>query len=104
VCQSRGGRAADGVLLKFAVADAPVASVKIDGYSTMALPALIASKIVAGLSAEHRRLRELSDVQRLIAASKLPLDFARQLDSSTREEFKRLWTVAQTPDYHEQGS
>ena len=70
----------------------------------VALPILIGLKVASGLASEQRRLRDLSDVQRLITTLRLPRDFGGELDPSARDEYLRLWTIAQTPDFHEQGS
>ena len=80
------------------------ASVERDGFSVISLEKLVELKLASGLTAEHRRLNDLGDVQRLITALKLTRDFGDQLDASVRNEYYRLWDVAQTPDFHEQGS
>jgi hypothetical protein len=84
--------------------DPRTASVDRDGFSVIALHKLIELKLASGLTAEHRRLNDLGDVQRLITALQLPREFAAQLDASVRDEYDRLWVVAQIPDPHEQGS
>ena len=66
-----------------------------DGINVIALPKLIESKLASGLSAEHRRLRDLADVQDLIIALKLPRDLGDQIDPSVRQEFFRMWDAAQ---------
>ena len=78
------------------------ACVEIEGYNVIALPALIELKLASGLTAAHR-LRDLADVQDLIRVLKLPRELGSQLDASVRDEYLRLWDVAQTPDPHEQG-
>jgi hypothetical protein len=78
------------------------ASIEVEGYRVITLPKLIELKLASGLTAPHR-LRDLADVQDLIAALKLPRELREQLDSSVRDEYDRLWHVAQTPDYHGQG-
>jgi len=55
---------------------------------------LIELKLASGMSAPHR-LRDLADVQDLIAALKLPFAFAETLDASVRETFRNLWHNAQ---------
>jgi len=52
-------------------------------------------KLASGLSAEHRRLRDLADVQDLIIALKLPRDLGDQIDPSVRQEYFRMWDAAQ---------
>lgn len=65
-----------------------------EGLWLITLEKLIELKLASGLSAPHR-LRDLSDVQELIARLKLPLEFADKLDESVRDEFRRLWQNAQ---------
>lgn len=70
-------------------------SVEMGGYSVVNIENLIELKLASGLSAEHRRLRDLADVQQLIETLDLSLDLARQLDLSVRDEYVRLWRLAQ---------
>ena len=65
-----------------------------EGLWLITLEKLIELKLASGLSAPHR-LRDLSDVQELIARLKLPLEFADKLDESVRIEYQRLWQNAQ---------
>jgi hypothetical protein len=58
------------------------------------LDKLIELKLASGLSAPHR-LKDLADVQELIARLKLPLDLAENLDASVRDEYRRLWQNVQ---------
>ena len=60
----------------------------------VSLPKLVELKLASG-QAPHR-LKDLGDVQELIQHLKLPLDFAEQVDPSLRDEFRRIWTDAQT--------
>jgi hypothetical protein len=53
------------------------------------------------MTASHRR-RDLSDVQDLIRAVRLPLDFAERLDTSVQAVYRELWQKAQTADPFEQ--
>jgi hypothetical protein len=55
---------------------------------------LIELKLASGLSAEHRRLRNLADVQQLIETLDLPLELSAGLDSSIRDEYIHLWQLA----------
>jgi len=66
-----------------------------DGISVISLPKLIELKLASGLSAEHRRLRDLADVQDLIIALKLPRDLGDQIDPSVRQKYFRMWDAAQ---------
>jgi hypothetical protein len=73
------------------------ASVAIEkgGLCVVPLETLLELKIASGLSAEHRRLVDLADVQRTIEALKLPKDLAQKLHPSVRAEYGRLWALAQ---------
>ena len=72
------------------------ASIDRDGRRVITLPKLIELKLASGLSAEHRRLRDLADVQDLIIALKLPRDLGEHVDPSVRNEFYRMWDAAQS--------
>jgi hypothetical protein len=72
------------------------ASIDRDGRRVIRLAKLIELKLASGLSAEHRRLRDLADVQDLIIALKLPRDLGEDIDPSVRDEFYRMWDAAQT--------
>ena len=52
---------------------------------------------MGNLSAAHR-MRDLADVQDLIAALGLPLELADQLNASVRDEYRRLWETARPGD------
>ncbi len=65
------------------------------GIRVISLPKLIELKLASGLSAEHRRLRDLADVQDLIIALKLPRDIGNEVDPSVRGEYFRMWDAAQ---------
>ncbi len=66
-----------------------------EGLWLITLEKLIELKLASGLSAPHR-LRDLSDVQELIARLKLPLELADQLDASVQSEYRRLWEITQS--------
>lgn len=66
-------------------------------YDVITLEKLIELKLASGLSAPHR-LRDLADVQELIATLGLPRELSDQLDASVRNEYLRLWqSVQQAP-------
>ncbi len=71
------------------------ASLEVDGVRVVALETIIQLKLAAGLSAEHRTLRDLADVQMLIESLDLPADLASRLDPSVRVEYDRLWNLVQ---------
>lgn len=74
------------------------------GINVIAIEKLIELKLASGMSAEHRKLNDHGDVQRLIAALSLPRDLAEKLDPSVRSEYDHLWTLAHVRDPLGQGS
>lgn len=70
-------------------------AVTLDGFKVVGLESLIELKLASGMSAKHRELRDLADVQQLIETLQLPQDFSRSLDESVRSEYLRLWDLAQ---------
>lgn len=84
----------DGKPKPVAFPDPATASVSIGGIRVIKLEKLIDLKLASGLSAPHR-LRDLADVQDLILAQNLPLEFEEELDESVRTEYRRLWELAQ---------
>jgi hypothetical protein len=70
-------------------------AVDLAGYRVVSLESLIELKLASGLTAEHRKLRDLADVQQLIEVLNLPSDLSRRLDASVRDEYLRLWFLAQ---------
>jgi hypothetical protein len=73
-----------------------------EGLWVITLEKLIELKLASGLSASGR-LRDLSDVQELIATLDLPLALAGQLDESVRPEYRRLWELAQQARHERHG-
>lgn len=69
-------------------------SVERDGYRVITLEKLIELKLASGMTAPHR-LRDLADVQDLISLLELSLELSEQLDSSVRNEYRRLWETVQ---------
>jgi hypothetical protein len=65
-----------------------------EGVWLITLDKLIELKLASGLSAPHR-LKDLADVQELIARLKLPRELAENLEASVREEYRRLWQSVQ---------
>lgn len=80
------------------------ASVLRDGFPVVSLPRLVEMKLASGLSAPHR-MKDITDVGELIVHLELPLEFDSELDSSVRDEYRRLWKIMRErpPDPHEQG-
>ena len=71
------------------------ASVEMGGYRVVSLERLIELKLASGMTADYRQLRDLADVQQLIETLDLPLEFDQRLNPSVRDEYKRLWHLAQ---------
>lgn len=69
-----------------------------DGYPVIVIEKLIELELASSLSAPHRMLIDLGDVQRLIEVRRLPLELQEQLDPSVRSEYHRLWELAQRAD------
>ena len=65
------------------------------GISVIPLEGLLELKLASGLSAEHRRLIDLADVQRAIETLKLPRELGEKLHPSVRAGYGRLWDLAQ---------
>ncbi|MCU1348280.1 MAG: hypothetical protein JWO56_1310 [Acidobacteria bacterium] len=61
------------------------------GFAVVSLPTLVELKLASGLSAEHRRYRDLGDVETIIAALEPPRELGEKLDPSVRDEFYRMW-------------
>ncbi len=68
----------------------PGVTVEREGICVVTLEKLIELKLASGISASHR-LRDLADVQDLIARLGLPLALADQLDSSVQAAYRDLW-------------
>ncbi len=84
----------DGKPKPVAFPDPSVVYTERDGMRIIPIEKLIELKLASGMSAPHR-LRDLADVQDLIATLKLPIEFAESLDESVRETFRQLWHSAQ---------
>jgi hypothetical protein len=68
----------------------PGITVEVEGLRVVTLEKLIELKLASGMSASHR-LRDLADVQDLIARLGLPLTLADQLDPSVQAAYRDLW-------------
>jgi hypothetical protein len=68
-------------------------TVEVEGIRVVTLEKLIELKLASGMSASHR-LRDLADVQDLIARLGLPLALANQLDPSVQAAYRDLWEKA----------
>jgi hypothetical protein len=101
----RAFRGADtGVRIKVLTtrdSDPAATAVNQSGIRVLALEKLVELKLASGMTAPHRR-RDLSDVQDLIRAVRLPLDFAERLDTSVQAVYRELRQEAQATDPFEQ--
>jgi hypothetical protein len=86
----------DGKPKPVAFPDPCKTSIEREGLRVLTPEALVELKLASGMSARHR-LRDLADVQDLIVALKLPLEFGERLDPSVREAFRDAWHAAQAP-------
>ena len=86
----------DGKPKPVAFPDPADVAVERGDYRVVGIEKLIELKLASGLSAEHRLLRDLGDVQQLIDVLDLPLETASRLDISVRDEYRRLWKLVQT--------
>jgi hypothetical protein len=95
----------DGLPKPVAFPDPLSSSEEKEGFRVVTLEKLIELKLASGMSAPHRRLRDLSDVQDLIGTLNLPIEIADRLDSSVAGEYRRIWQEWRSapPDPHEQG-
>jgi hypothetical protein len=85
----------DGKPKPVAFPDPSDVAINIGEYRVVRLESLIELKLASGLTAEHRKLRDLADVQQLIEVLNLPRDLGDRLDASVRDEYLRLWSLAQ---------
>jgi hypothetical protein len=74
--------------------DPAVASVDIGGTSVLSIEKLIELKLASGLT-NPERLRDLADVQDLIAHLNLPFELAEKLDPSVRDTYIQYWHLHQ---------
>jgi hypothetical protein len=92
---STGEYPGDGKPKPVAFPDPARSSVAVGRYHVVSLEKLIELKIASGLSAPHRQLVDLADVQRLIEELSLSVELADRLDPSVQQEYRRLWSLAQ---------
>jgi hypothetical protein len=85
-----GGFPGDGKPKPVAFPDPATVAVEKDGIRYLGLPALVELKLASGMTAPHR-LKDLADVQELIAALRIPKSFADGLNPYVRDKFLELW-------------
>jgi len=85
----------DGKPKPVAFPDPAAVAIEGEDFRFIRLESLLELKLASGLTAPHR-LRDLADVQDLIVVAKLSRDLVSALDPSVRDEYLRLWEIAQT--------
>jgi hypothetical protein len=88
----------DGKPKPVAFPDPTAASVEIDGIRFLRLPTLVELKLASGMT-NAGRLKDLSDVQEMIRALKLPQNLAEQMNPFVQDKYKEIWSAAHnSPD------
>ncbi len=72
-------------------------SIEVDGVRVISLPKLVELKLASGMTSPHR-VKDLADVQELIRARQLPLEFASQLDPFVRSRYQESWHLVHSGD------
>jgi hypothetical protein len=80
----------DGKPKPIAFPDPGEASEVVDGISCLRLPQLIELKLASGMT-NPGRLKDLADVQQMIATLKLPEELADTLHPFVRDKYRELW-------------
>jgi hypothetical protein len=80
----------DGKPKPVAFPDPNDVATEINGIRYLKLPNLIELKLASGMT-NAGRVKDLGDVQELIKALKLPVEFAENLDPFVRFKFTELW-------------
>lgn len=92
-----GGFPGDGKPKPVAFPDPTQVYVERDGRKYVPLTTLIELKLASGMT-NSRRLKDLADVQELIKALKLPMEFADGLHPYVQEKFRELWAPSDPGD------
>ncbi|HEX4590099.1 MAG TPA: hypothetical protein VH120_09240 [Gemmataceae bacterium] len=87
-----GGFPGDGKPKPVSFPDPAAVFVDIDGVRCLNLNSLLELKIASGMT-EPGRLKDLADVQELIATLQLSGQFAEQLNPFVREKYRELWSA-----------
>jgi hypothetical protein len=83
----------DGKPKPVAFPDPKEVALQADNISYVNLVTFVELKIASGMT-NPERIKDLADVQELIKALSLPVDFAEQLNPFVREHYHQLWTAA----------
>jgi hypothetical protein len=84
----------DGRPKPVAFPDPSTVSVEIGGVRYLALPTLVELKLASGKT-NKGRLKDLADVQELIRALALPLEFRDRINAYVRDDYTSLWEGVQ---------
>ncbi len=97
-----GGYPGDNKEKPVAFPDPAGVSINRGGVRFVNLATLIDLKLASGMS-NAGRMKDLSDIQELIKAAKLPRELASQLNPYVRDEYDRLWQASQikSPNGHD---
>jgi hypothetical protein len=87
-----GGYPGDGKLKPVTFPNPEGSSITLDGIRFLSLPKLIELKLASGMT-NPNRLKDLADVQQLIAALKLTEELANQLNPFVQDKYRELWTA-----------
>lgn len=68
-------------------------AIESEGIRCINLPTLIELKLASGMT-NVQRMKDLTDVQEVIQALQLPLDFADRLNTFVQDAYRRLWKQA----------
>jgi hypothetical protein len=71
-------------------------SIMRNGYRVIDLAHFVELKLASGL--RETRLRDLADVLQLIQTAALPHDLVNEIRPCVRDEYDRVWTLAQKHD------
>ena len=80
----------DGKPKPVAFPDPAQAGVVLDGIRYLGLASLVELKLASGMT-NLGRMKDLGDVQEVIRALDLPLDFSQQLNPYVRPKYEELW-------------
>ncbi len=92
-----GGFPGDGKPKPVSFPDPADVAIELEGRKYIPLATLIELKLASGMT-NRQRLKDLADVQEVIKMLNLPIEFADQLDPYVRDQFRELWSPAESPE------
>ena len=90
-----GGFPGDGKPKPVSFPDPATVAIELEGRKYIPLTTLIELKLASGMT-NSNRLKDLADVQEVIKALSLPVEFVDQLHPYVRDKFRELWSPAET--------